>query len=120
MGLIQDFIRRMREGREEKSSFARSRFIEEDFERRKLSADERELMRFHEEDRKKAVKAELERRRKIMQRRIWSGHDGNPIDAPNVTSNHKKLFSSGNDFAKVPSVVKTPNVVNVRNIFKNG
>lgn len=121
MGLIQDLIRKIKDRREEKDSYARGRFIESDFEHRKLSSDERELMRFREEDRKKRIKAELERRRKQENEKVWSGRHGNPINAPNVNVGHKKLFSGGNMFSNCPNCIKQETIIGrEKNIFKHG
>lgn len=116
MGLIQDWLRRLKAKKEDKSSYARQRYVEEDYDRRKLNSNERELARFREEERQRRVKAALERHRKRDNHKVWSGRHGNPLYAKNVTAGHKKLFNSGNMFAKVPDAVHNRNVVNARNV----
>jgi len=117
MGLIQDYLRKLKEKKEDKKNFAYQRYIEEDFEERKKNSDERELERFYEEDRKKAIKEALVKRRKQMSKEIWNGKTGNPIFAPNIIKDDKKLFNGKNNFAKVPSIMDTPNITKVKSIF---
>ena len=96
MGLFQNAIRKWKDKKEEREDFERQERMMEKFEARKLSSDERELMRFEKEDRKKFVKKALEARRKQMNNEIWSGRIGNPIFAPNVITDQKELFK-GNE-----------------------
>lgn len=111
MGLLQDWIRKRKEMKEEKESYERGQRIEERFHTKKLSSDERELNRFREEDRQKRIKQILERRRKIENDKMWRGKEGNPVYTKNVIANHQKLFSSGNMFAHTPDAVNQPDVV---------
>jgi len=116
MGLLQNYLRKIRDKKDSKKDFEWQRHVEDDFEERKKNSDERELERFNEEDRKKAIKHALEKRRQQMNDEIWSGRTGNPVFAPNVTNEHKQLFSGRNDFAKVPSITDIPNITKVKNI----
>jgi len=118
MGLLQNYLRKLREKKDSKRDFEWQRNVEDSFEERKKGSDERELERFHEEDRKKYIKVEVKKRRQQMNDEIWSGRMGNPAFAPNITTGDKNLFSANNDFAKVQSITKVPNITKVKNITK--
>ena len=94
MGLIQNLIRKIRSGKEERASYERGRRIEENYETRKLNANERELITWQEEDRQKMIKQMLERYRKNKQHEIWSGKVGNPVYAKNIIKNNRNIFST--------------------------
>ena len=119
MGLLQEYLRRLRDRKDSKKDFAWERHVEEDFAERKKNSDERELERFHEEDRKELIKKALKIRRKDMNDEIWSGRKGNPAFAPNIIKEEVHLFSGRNDFAEVPNIMHTQNITKVRNIFKS-
>lgn len=110
MGLLQDIIRKAKEKKEMQKNYEDEVRIREIAERKKLSSDERELMRFHEEDRQKAVKDALQIRRKEMQREIWEGKKGNPINAPNVLKNHKSILKQPNIFGSAQSIFNQPDL----------
>ena len=110
MGLIQDKIREWRNKKQQFRDYSKDREIEEVFTERKKDSNERELERYREQDRKAMIKQIVERRRKQENDEIWSGHKGNPIDAPNVTSDHKKIFSGGNMFAHQQSMLGGSNL----------
>lgn len=57
---IRDFLNRLREKREKYKQFEQEMNVQEKYYERKKSANERELERFHEEDRQRRIKAELE------------------------------------------------------------
>ena len=118
--MLQDAIRRWRARKEEKEEYAREQNTVEDFHRRKLDSDERELIRFKEEERKKRIKAELERYRKRDSEKVWNGKWHNPLYAKNVVQGHKKLFTGQNMFARVPNVVKQPNLFKQPDMFFGG
>mgnify|MGYP003634019494 CR=1 FL=1 len=96
MGWIQDKIAEFRnkkaEEKEMKNHYLQQKYVEEDYEQKRISHYERELMRHKEELRQKRIKE------------IWSGKEHNLAYAPNVFLNHKKIFSSGNMFAKQKNV----------------
>ena len=117
MGLLQEYLRKLRERKESKKDFEFQRNVEDDFETRKKNSNERELERFYEEDRQKLIKKALNIRRKEMTNEIWSGRVGNPIFAKNIIREDIKLFSGKNDFAKVPCIMNTPNITNGKNMF---
>jgi len=101
MGLLQEWIRKKREQKEAGKEFERRQNIQDNFEQKKLSANERELMKWKEKERQIQIKAELEAYRKIENNEIWSGRKSNPLAAPNITSGDKDLFKNNeNIFAK--------------------
>ena len=118
MGLIQDFIRKKREEKALKENYAEEQHMVESFHAKKMGANERELLRYQEEERQKMIKQILEQKRKIENDKIWRGQEANPAYTKNVIANHQKLFSGGNMFANTPNVSSQPNVVNQPNIIK--
>ena len=95
MGLIQNLLKKWKEKKEEKKDMENQQRWQEGFEMRKLSANERELMRFQEEERQKRIKAALEKFRKIKQDKIWRGKDGNPLYAENIIKDDKNQLLGG-------------------------
>lgn len=83
--------------KQEKENYERGQLIAENFERKKLNANERELFSREEEARKKLLKEELARIRLEEDRRFWSGKVGNPLNTPNVISNHQNLFANNDN-----------------------
>ena len=124
MGWIQEKIKEWRNQKKdsysERDAYSQARQIENDYANKQLTSNERELRRYREEARQKRIKRELDYYRKRENDSVWRGRKGNPAYAKNVVAKHKKLFSSGNMFKKVPSVTKNKNVVNARNITKGG
>lgn len=111
MGLIQDWIRNRKNDKKEVNDYAKHRYVEENFESKKLSADDRELMRWQEEERKKNVHAILEQYRKKENTEFWSGHKNNPTDAPNVVANQKNIFNGQSNLLHCPNIVTNqPNI----------
>jgi len=92
MGLLQNLVKKWKEKKEEKSDYERQQRMMEGFEMRKLSSNERELMKFQKEEREKDVKSALEKFREKERERVWRGKEGNPINAPNITVTDKDLF----------------------------
>lgn len=69
--------------------------IEKKLQQRRLSADERELNRFLEDERQRDVKEMLAYYRKRQQEETWHGKTA--LDAPNVIANQKNLFKHKNE-----------------------
>jgi len=99
MGIIQNLLAKVRKKKEQQEDYVRQQRIEEDYARKKLNSNERELQRFKEEARQQRVKAELQRHRKNRNDEIWRGKKGNPLYARNIT--------------------KAPDVINGHELFKN-
>jgi len=110
MGLIQDKFAEWRNKKAldkmERENFSRDRTIEYHHERKKLSHWEREFLRDKEEKRQKWLKEQVKRIRKQEDKRYWSGKENNQLYAPNVFTNHKKIFSGRNMFAQQQNVFK--------------
>jgi len=103
MPLIQDLLARLRARREERNSFERQRHIEEDWEARRTSHYERELMRHREEERQKRIKEAVKNIRKQKFREAWSGRLHNLVHAPNIIRDKKDLF-------RQPLLTNAPNI----------
>ena len=84
---FKDILNKMGEkGRAKKALFQKAQEqldIQTMIEERQKSANERELERFHKEDREEQIKIDLDEHRKIRQRDINLNH--NPLDVPNIT-----------------------------------
>lgn len=106
MGLIQDYLRKLREKKEDKNSYAEEQNVREDFERKKINSNERELMRFREEERQKRIKNTLARYKKKENDKIWRGREANPAYAGNVVAGHKKLFNGKNNIKEADDFFK--------------
>lgn len=120
MGIIQDFIKKIRAKKEVSEGYVRQKRVEEEYTEKKKSANERELERFYEEERQKRIKATLERFRKRENDKVWSGKTGNPAYAKNVVTGHKKIFTAENSFSKCPSALNVPNITKTPYIFGGG
>ena len=94
MGLIQDWIRERKEKKAEKSNYERQQGVVENYEKKKISDNERELMKHYEAERQKQIKLKLEEINKQKTKTFWGGHDHNPIDAPNVVSHAPNVIKS--------------------------
>lgn len=111
MGLIQDWLRSIREKKAEKKRMENMHRWEERYEEKKLSSDERELMRFREEERQKLIKSALAKHRKKMNNDIWEGKMGNPLYTKNVISHQKEIFkNSPNIFAHKSNLFNQPSM----------
>ena len=117
MGLVQDYIQRRRERKEMKENYEGEQNTVETFHAKKMSSNERELLRYQEEERQKRIKQMLEVKRKEENDKIWRGKEANPVYTGNVIAGHQKLFSGRNMFAEMPNVSKQPDVVVQPNIF---
>ncbi len=94
MGLIGNLLQKLKEKRERKKQFEEEQRLIENFEIRKLNSNERELLKFQEEERQKKIKEALENFRKKRQQEIWSGKIGNPLYTDNVIKGQKNLFKN--------------------------
>jgi hypothetical protein len=92
MGLIQDWLRERKEKKAEKSNYERQQKVIEGYEQKKISDEERQLMKHYEAKRQEAIKAKLEQINKAKTKTFWGGHDHNPVDAPNVVSGSENIF----------------------------
>lgn len=113
---IQRFIKGLFKKKEDSEAYAREQQVRDEYERKKLSSNERELMRYKEEEREKRIKYELESRRKKENDDVWSGKKGQPLAAKNVVAGQKNLFRHGNMFKDVDNAYKHKDVVNCKNV----
>ena len=100
MGIIQNLIKSWKEKKEEKKRMENLQKWQEQIDTKKLNANERELMRFKEEQRQERIKAELGKFRKARMNKIWRGKTFNPVYAPNIIKDDKNLFKNNNLFFK--------------------
>jgi len=103
MGILKNILEKMKARKEMAKQYQNEQRIQEVYQERKLSANERELMNLMEKDRQEVIKRELERRRKEMQHRWMSGKDGNPAYLPNVVHDDKNLFRHTHLFSGKPN-----------------
>ena len=114
MGLIQDALRKLREKKEQKEAYAREQGIVEEFHEKRKSANERELERWHEENRQENINRMVERLRSKRQKELWSGQWHNPLNAENIIKNDRKQLKNVNTFLHKDTVLKS------KFIFKGG
>lgn len=112
MGLLQNIIRKIREGKEEEKDEERRQHILERLEQKKLSANERELNWYRERDRQEQIKKILEAYRKRTQDNLWSGKLGNPAYTPNIVKQKRAIFNHK------ASLLNNHNLFKHSNIFK--
>ena len=97
MGLIQNFIKGMKEKKEKLNDISTDEKIHEKLEQRKLSANERELNGHLEERRQEAIKRALIKIRKQKSNEFWHKDVISQKDLftnkKNIFKNQKKLFS---------------------------
>lgn len=74
MGLIQDTIARMRGKKEKYREMDENYRLQKTLQERQLSPNERELMKFQEEQRQKFIDAQVKRYRKMKQKEFWHGN----------------------------------------------
>lgn len=110
MGIIQDILKKFKEKKEERKSYERGRRIEEGYEEKKLSANERELLKFKNIEREKKIKKVLDNYRKKEKDEIWRGKKSNPIYAPNIIKDNKNLFKGKSLFMGKGNLFKNKNM----------
>ena len=105
MGLIQNLIAKAQEKKAKFEEVQEDDRIHNKIAIRKLSANERELNKFREEDRQERIKQMLNHYRKKKREEIWHGRKNNPLYAKNIIANQqnpfknqKPLFSGKSDF----------------------
>ncbi len=98
MGLIQDAIRKWKEKKEEKKKMEDTQRWQDQIEKRKISTNEIELMRYQEEDRQAMIKKLVQERRQQEKRDMWSGRKDNPIDIPNIVKDSTNMFNGKSIF----------------------
>lgn len=83
--------------------------MEKIIEDRQKSSNERELLRYQNEDREAMIKEHLEFARKKRQRDIDFGH--NPIDAENIIKTEHEILKDPNIFSKKSNMFTNQNSI---------
>ena len=103
---IKDFIKNLGEKQREKKEMINEMSDQVRFqklvEERQLSSNERELLRYRNEDREASIKEQLEYARKKRDNEIKFGH--NPIDTKNIIKAEWNVLKNKNQFSNVPNV----------------
>lgn len=108
---IMDIIRKLKERKEQEKEYEEQGRMIQKVEARKLSSDERELLRFKAEERAKLVRKILDGKRKQINDKIWSGKDGNPAYAKNIMVGQKELYKENkNIFVNKTKVFNQPDL----------
>lgn len=102
MGLIQNLIQKAREKKEMRQNMENQVSISEKIEQKRLSANERELNKYIEEDRQKKIKEVLNNYRKDRDNDIKFGH--NPIYIKNIVKDDKNLFKHKKIFSNQKNI----------------
>ena len=92
--MIKELLANLKERKRERDEMMRNaksrEKIEQILEKRKMSANERELNRYIKEDREKRIKEMLEAKRREREAEATYSH--NPINVPNVVHDDPMLF----------------------------
>ena len=105
MGLIQDAIRKLKEKKQAKEVYENEQRTMEGYHKKKLSSNERDLMRYQEEERQKRIKAAVEKHRQRVSDEMWSGKTMNPVYAPNVITGQKNIFKGQENVFTKPTTM---------------
>ena len=97
---IRERLEEIKNRRLEKETYERHNRIKEGYEQKKLSANERELIRRIEKEREKVMAKELEIIRRKEHKDFVSGKQNNPGYIKQVVKDDKKLFKHVNIFTK--------------------
>ena len=97
---IRERLEEIKQRRLERETFERHSRIKEGYEQKKLSSNERELIKRIEKEREKAIAQELELIRKKEHKDFVSGRQNNPGYIKQVVKDDKKLFKHHNIFIK--------------------
>ena len=110
--MIKELLRKLAAQKVEREQYERSQHIEERYTQKKMSSNERELLRLQERDRQEAIKNELHRRRKIENEEFVTGRTSNPVKIRDVVSTvpfvvgHTKIFDHKATLNKIPNVLR--------------
>ena len=102
--IIAKLRARSQQRKEVKLNLENQYHAQESIETKRLSANERELNKYLEENRQKAIKRQLDYHRKVREHEMTYGH--NPVYIKNIVHDdknlfrHKKLFSNPNTIIK--------------------
>lgn len=107
MGIIKNAISNWKAKKEEFKQLQRQRRMEKALNERELSSEERELNDYLERQRQARIKELVKKHRENLTHEFIFSKDGQPLAAPNVMKNHKKIFSEDNNiFKNVPNFLK--------------
>jgi len=113
MGLekIKELLAKAKAKKEEKKHIEEMGRFHERIEVKKLSANERELMKYKEEERQEQLKKMLNKYREKEKKEIWSGQKFNPIHAPNIMKSENNIFKGNkNIFANKSNLFNQPDL----------
>ena len=97
---IKELLVKAKAKKEEKKHIEDMGRFHERIEAKKLSANERELMKYKEEERQEQLKKMLNKYREKEKKEIWSGQKFNPIHTPNIMKGEDNLFNQPDLFFK--------------------
>lgn len=98
MSVLKSLLRKLAERKKEREDYEGQQHIIERYQEKKLSSDERELLRWKEKQRQIMIKEQLRRIRKKEQEELWSGRKNNPIYEKNIIKDNKELLRHKNLF----------------------
>lgn len=113
MGLIQEAIKKITAGKEEKKHMEDVQRWQEHIQAKKMPADERDLLRYKEEERQARIKVEVNKYRQRDRDDMWRGKKFNPAYTPNMFKNTQNLFAGG----KSPLLQTDHNLIKQKNMF---
>lgn len=118
---VKDIITKLfnRGNDEEMNEEAHRRRIQRILDTRELNSNERELIRFQEEERQENIKQALEHYRKRRQEDIDFNH--NALDTPNIMNSEWKVLKEKNQFSNHKNMfINQPNMFKGKSIFMRG
>ena len=105
---IRDFIEKLKGNTDERKSIRRQmetqERVAENMAMKKLSANERELMRYKKQEHEENVKRELEYYR--QKNKFDSDFMHNPLNAPNVLTGQNDILKQRNIFSDSPNIFR--------------
>ncbi len=127
---VKEFLERMREKKRQRQEMMRQADdqirVQHTLEERQKSANERELERFHHEDREEMIKQALAVKRTEREEDIRLNH--NALDVPNITNHTEfevlkepnQFAGKGNMFVNQQSILHNdPGLMNNGDVLKN-
>jgi len=119
--MLQNAIGKIRASKEERKHIEDVDRWEEQTEEKKLSSNERDLMKYAEEVRQEKIKIAVEKIKKMKDREYWSGKKNNSIYTPNIMKDGENMFENHKSmFGGKSNLLHQKNMfANQKNIFTN-
>ena len=105
MGMISEAVERWKQKKMLMKQAQFERRMQKAIAERELSSEERELMRYQEEQRQTAIRKALEPHREALKKKVMYGGFNPATDVPNIVSGQPLIFTNeGTKVYKTPSL----------------